>query len=283
VSAVLEVLPLLVTLLAAAAGYAIAARRIWARHGRRALPPARVACFALGLLVLAGALIGPLDDAADERFSLHMVQHILIVVVAAPLLTLGTPITALVLALPAAIRRRTTTPVLRSPAVRSALSPTVAVVLFVVVLCGSHVPAIYDAAVANQALHDAEHLVYLCSAMLFWMAVLGGDIGVVRLSDPARLLYLFFAMTAMAIVGVALTMSRHPLYPYYVTEARAASYSALTDQHTGGAIMWTSGMVTVVPVLAAVVLAWLAEDERRTVRSENRQQHASVPGGPAHR
>ena len=282
-TAVLQVLPLLAALLAAGAGYAVAARQIWARHGRQALPPARVACFGLGLLALAGALIGPLDDAADERFSLHMVQHILIVVVAAPLLTLGTPITALVLALPAAIRRRTTTPVLRSAAVRSALSPTVAVVLFVVVLCGSHVPTIYDAAVANQALHDAEHLVYLCTAMLFWMSVLGGDIGVVRLGYPARLLYIFLAITAMTIVGVALTMSTHPLYPYYVSAARAASYSALADQHTGGAIMWTSGMFTVVPVLAVVVLAWLAEDERRTVRAENRQQQATLPGGSAHR
>lgn len=269
---VLLVLPLLAALVAAGAGYALAARRIWQRQGRRALPPARLACFMLGLLVLLGALVGPLDDAADERFSLHMVQHILIVLVAAPLLAGGIPVTALVLALPAAVRRRTTTPVLRSAVIRSVFSPSIVLMMFLVVVCGSHVPAIYDAALANQALHDLEHLAYLVSAVLFWMFVLGGDLGLARLSYPARLLYLFFAMTAMAIVGVALTMSNHPLYPYYVTEARAASYSAIADQHSGGVVMWTTGMFTIVPALAVVVLAWLAEDERRTVRFEQRQE-----------
>ena len=269
---VLLAVPLLTTLFAAGAGYLLVARRVWSRHGSRALPPGRVASFMSGLLVLTGTLLGPLDEAADQRFSVHMVQHILIVMIAAQLLTIGTPISALVLASPPAVRRRVTTPVLRSQVGRIALSPAIGLALFLVVLCGSHIPAIYDAALANQAVHDLEHLAYLITAVLFWMPILGGDVGVPRLSYPARLLYLFFAMTAMAIVGVALTMSGHPLYPYYVAEARDASYSALADQHVGGVLMWITGMFTIVPALAAVVLAWLAEDERRTVRLEQRQQ-----------
>lgn len=268
----LLVLPLLATLVVAGAGYLAAARHVSSRHGERALPPRNIACFMSGLLVLAGALVGPLDEAADQRFSMHMLQHMLIVMVAAPLLAIGTPISALVLASPAQLRRRVMTPVLRSSVVRSALSPAVGLALFVVVLCGSHAPAIYDAAVANQALHDLEHLAYLITAVLFWMPILGGDIGVPRLSYPARLLHLFLAMTVMAAVGVALTMSTHPLYPYYLAAARTTSYSALADQRSGGALMWITGMFTIVPALAAVVLAWLAEDERRTVRLEQREQ-----------
>lgn len=271
----IEALPLLVLLVAVGSAYATAVRHVWRHRGRRLVRPSRVGCFALGLLILAGALTGPLDGAADERFSLHMVQHAALVLVAAPLLVLGAPVTVLVLALSADRRRRTTTPVLRSRAARFALSAPFALATFVLVLCCTHLPAIYDAAVANQGLHDLEHLAYLLSAVLFWMAVLGTDLGPARLDYPARLLYLFLAMATMAVVGAALSMSRHPLYPHYVTAAREAGYSALADQHTGGVVMWTAGMVTVVPAMAVVVLAWLAEDERRTVRFE---QRSASPG-----
>lgn len=273
----IEALPVLAVLVAVASGYATALRRVWRRRGRRVVGPYRVVCFALGLVVICAALTGPLDDAADERFSLHMVQHAMLVLVAAPLLVVGTPITVLVLALSADQRRRTTTPLLRSRVARWAFSAPVALATFVVVLWMSHLPPIYDAAAASRGPHDVEHLAYLFSAVLFWMSVFGLDLGPARLSYPGRLLYLFLAMAAMAVLGTALAMSPHPLYGYYVAAARAGRFSALADQHTGGVIMWTAGMVTVVPVMVAVVLAWLAEDERRTVRLEQQQQlhHAS--------
>lgn len=266
-----EALPVLILLVTAAVTYLSAVRLIWRRRGRHIMPMVRAACFVLGLLVIGAALSGPLDDGADERFSLHMLQHALLVLVAAPLLVIGTPVTVLVLALSAAQRRRTTTPVLRSHAARFVLSPSFALAAFLVVLCGSHVPAIYDAATSNQALHDLEHLAYLVTAALFWMAVLGADPRPTRLGHPARLLFLFLAMAAMAVVGVALSMGGSPTYPHYVAEARDNGYSAVADQHTGGVIMWTAGMLVMVPVMAAVVLGWLAEDERRTVRLEQRQ------------
>lgn len=267
----IEALPVLGLLAAVAVGYGSAVRSIWARRGRDLVPPLRVACFALGLLVLAGALSGPLDDGADERFSLHMLQHTLLIFVSAPLLVAGTPVTVLVLRLSAAQRRRSTTPLLRSRAVGLALTPSFGLVAFLVVLCGSHLPAVYDAAVSNQALHDLEHLAYLLTAALFWMSVLGGDPRPKRLGYPARLLYLFLVMGTMAVVGVALSMSNTATYPYYRAEARANGYSAVADQHTGGVLMWTAGMAIVVPIMAAVVLAWLAEDERRTVRLEQQR------------
>lgn len=272
----IEVLPLLALLVCVACGYATAVRLVWRRRGRRLVRPFRVACFALGLLVVTAALTGPLDSAADERFSLHMVQHTLLVLVAAPLLVLGRPVTVLVLALSADRRRRTTTPVLRSRLARFVLSAPFAVATFVLVLSGTHLPAVYDAAVQHQALHDLEHLAYLLSAALFWTSVLGTELGPARLDHPARLLYLFLAMGTMAVIGVALSMGRHPLYPHYVAAAREAGYSALADQHTGGVIMWTAGMVIVVPAMAVVVLAWLAEDERRTVMLEQRQELRQV-------
>lgn len=271
-----EVLPVVALLVVAGALYALAARRIWRRSSRRVLPPARAACFGLALVVVAVALIGPLDEQADSRFSVHMVQHVLLILVAAPLFAVATPITVLIVGLPAAARRHTTTPVLRSGAARFVLSPPFALTAYVAVLWGSHLPVVYDAAVADQGLHDLEHLLYLLTAVLFWSAVLGLDLGPARLTHPARLLYLFLAMAAMEVLGLALTSSDHAMYPHYLQEAHAGGFSAVGDQHTGGVIMWLAGMITMVPAMAVVVLAWMAEDERRTVRDEARQDRLAA-------
>lgn len=272
----IEALPVLALLIAAGLAYGAGVRRIRRHLPVRALPRARPVGFALALLVVAVALIGPIDQRADDRFSVHMVQHVLLVLVAAPLFAFATPITVLVLALPRGARRRTVTPALRSRAAHVVLSPLFGWAVFVAVLCGSHVPAIYDLAAAHQGIHDLEHLAYLVTSVLFWMPVVGHDLGPARLQYPARVAYLFLAMAVMAALGLLLSTTHHALYPYYVAAARDAGYSALSDQHAGGVIMWTAGMFTVVPVLALVVLAWMAEDERRTVRLERRldQQQA---------
>lgn len=266
-----ELLPVLAMLAVAGALYGLGVRRVSRRASRRVLPPVRVACFALALIVTAGALIGPLDEQADSKFSAHMIQHVLLILVAAPLFAVATPITVLVIALPATARRHTTTPVLRSRTAKLLLAPLFGFASFVFVLWGSHLPAVYDAAVANQGLHDLEHLLYLLTAFLFWSAIFGFDIGPSRLAHPARVLYLFLSMAAMAVLGLALSSTDHALYPHYVDEARAAGFSAVSDQHTGGVIMWLTGMVVMVPAMAFVVVAWMNEDERRTVREDARR------------
>lgn len=265
----IEVLPILLVLITAGALYGVAVRTIWHRAPRKVLPPARAACFGLGLLVVAVALIGPLDAMVDTRFSAHMLQHLLLILVAAPLFALATPLTVLVVSLPAGVRRQTTTPVLRSRVAGVFFSPLFALGSFVLVLWGSHIPAVYDAAAENQVLHDLEHLLYLLTAVLFWSAVIGLDIGPSRLAHSARLLYLFASMVAMEIIGLVLSETNHPLYQAYVHGA-ASMRPATRDMHTGGVLMWLSGMVIVVPAMAAVLIGWLADDERRTVREEAR-------------
>jgi putative membrane protein len=275
---VIELLPIVAILVAVGTLYGLGIRRIWRRSSRRVIPPWRAVCFGLGLLVVAGALIGPLDAQADTRFSAHMVQHVLLVLAAAPLFALGTPISVLVLSLPPSVRRRTTTPALRSRAAEFVFSPLFILAAYVIVLWGSHLPAVYDAAVNNQALHDLEHLLYLFTAALFWSAIVGLDLGPARLSYPIRLLYLFLSMAAMEVLGLALSGTDHALYPHYVREAHAAGLSAVDDQHTGGVIMWLSGMLVAVPAMAAVVLAWMAEDERRTAHEQDRQFRVAAAG-----
>lgn len=279
IDSIIEGIPVLVIVAVVGTLYGLAIRRIWRRTSRRVVPPWRAACFALGLALCIAALVGPVDSLADVRFSWHMVQHILLLFVVAPLFAVATPITVLVLSLPTAARRHLTTPILRSRAAKIVLSPQLALAAFVIVIWGSHLPTFYDATLTHQMLHDLEHTLYLVTGTAFWSAIVGLDLGPARLSYPARLLYLFFSMAAMEMLGLALSGGDHALYAYYVHQAHVAGYSALADQHAGGVTMWLCGMLVAVAAMVAVVLAWVNDDERRTRHEEERyDRHFTTVG-----
>lgn len=266
----IEAIAPLTLIVAAAALYGAAVRVIRRDRARSVLPTWRVVCFLTGLVVLGIALVGPLDHRADDRFSAHMIQHVLLQVVGAPLLALGAPVTVTVLALSRRARRKVALPLLRSRGARVLLSPLFAFCAFAGVLWGTHYPAVYDLAARNQGVHDLEHLAYLVTAVLLWSVVLGFDFGPKRNDHPVRLLLVFGVMAAGAVLGLILSTSARPLYPYYVHAAREIGISALGDQHLGGVIMWVTGMVVGVLVSVPVLLSWLAEDERRTVHAQMR-------------
>ncbi|HET6876155.1 MAG TPA: cytochrome c oxidase assembly protein [Jatrophihabitans sp.] len=274
-----SVLPIALVV-AAAALYGAGLRVVWRGRSRSVLPAWRVACFLGGLLIVAAALAGPVDGLADDRFSAHMIQHLLLQMLAAPLLALGAPLTVVLLCMSRTARKRVAVPVLRSRSARVLLSPPFAFCAFAGVLWATHYPAIYDAAASNTGLHDLEHLAYLGTAVLLWSVVFGFDLGPRKLDHPARLVLLFCVMGASAVLGLILSTSARPLYPYYVDAASRIGISALRDQHLGGVIMWVSGMVVVAVASVPVLLSWLAEDERRTVRQETRAaDNAPTIGG----
>ncbi len=275
-----EGLPVIVLVAVAAALYGAGGRIARRGRPRSILPTWRMTAFLAGLVVVLGALVGPIDVLADDRFSVHMVQHLLLMMVAAPLLALGAPVTVAVLCLSRTARKKYAVPVLRSRAARVVFSPGFAFCLFTLVLWGTHSPGIYDAAARNQSLHDLEHLSYLVSALLLWSVIFGFDFGAKRPDHPARLLLMFCVMAASAILGLVLTSTPHALYPYYVDAAKEIGISAVQDQHLGGVIMWLGGMVIVVAMMVPVLLSWLAEDERRTVQREARAaDHVPSAGG----
>lgn len=277
--AILEGLPVLLLVAGTAVLYGLGARTARRHRPRSILPGWRIGCFSAGLVVVLIALVGPIDTLADDRFSVHMTQHVLIMMLAAPLLAVGEPLTVLVLCLSRDARKKVAVPVLRSRVARMALSPGFALALFTIVLWGSHYPGIYDAAAGNQGLHDLEHLSYLLAAALLWSVVFGFDFGPKRSEHAGRLLMLFGMMAVTSILGLVLTSTPRPLYPYYVHAARDIGISPLGDQHLGGVIMWICGMVITVSAMVPVLLAWLAEDERRTVHAQLRAgDHAPTVG-----
>jgi putative copper resistance protein D len=267
---ILLVDPAAVSVLGAAGAYAAADARV--RRLRGHLPRRRApAAFFTGSAVLLVALTGPLDAASATSFSAHMVQHLLLTMVAAPLLLLGAPLTLVLLAWPGAPRRALLGAVRSAPA-RLLTQPVVAWALFFGVLWGVHLTGLYDAALRSQWIHALEHLALIATALLFWMPIVRADPSPSTLSYPARILYLFVAMPAMAFLGLVLVSATTPLYPTYARVEGAAR--AVADQQMAGAIMWAGTMVLIVPALAFVLLDWMRADEREARRADERLARA---------
>ena len=250
--------PLLLAALAATALLYLAgvARR------RRPWPVGRSASFVAGLAVLWVALASGADTYAGELLSAHMVQHMLLVVVAPPLLVAGAPVTLALGALPTA-PRRSLARALRGRVVRWATFPPVALALFAAALVGTHAPAAYELALRSPAAHVAEHALYVVTALLFWAPLVGTEPLPHRPSPAARVLWLLLAMPPMALVGVALLTADSVVYSPYAHAGQTLRGSALADQHLAGTIMWVGGKLVLVAAVLAIGWAALAREERR--------------------
>jgi cytochrome c oxidase assembly factor CtaG len=261
-------------LVTAALLWLVAAQRVRAARGPAAVSWRRSALFLAALGAIAVALESPVDAGAASRFSVHMVQHLLLALVAAPLLVLARPATlALQVATPQA-RRRRLLPLLRSRPVAVLTSPTVAWCGFALVMWASHFSPLYAAALTDPGLHALEHLAYLGSALLFWSVVAGVDPSPAHLSPPARILYLFLAMPQMTFLGLAIYSARHVLYPAY-----GAGPVVLADQRLAGALMGGSGVLVIVPAVGMLLLDWWAREERAAARADARLDRALGLGG----
>jgi putative membrane protein len=243
----------LVGLLLAAVLYALGRR---ARDSLR-----RDACFYGGLLVIVAAIDSPIDRYADRLFWVHMVQHVLLTMVAPPLILLGRPWPRSVRALPLGVRRV----VARSlHACRAVAAPLVAFVLFNGVLLAWHVPALFDLTLRNEAVHDLEHALFLVTALLFWTHLTPTSRRP-RLGAAHRIAYGVGAILVSWVLAVVLGFASHPLYGHYAALAhRPGGLSALADQQLAAGIMWVPASIPF--TIAVLVAAYdLLEPAKKTV------------------
>jgi putative membrane protein len=240
------------------------------RPAKPSFPRWRGACFLSSLGVFSLALLSPIQAYSGRLFSVHMVQHLLLTMVAAPLMVLGTPVLLALRASSPSFRSRVLAPLVHGRAAALISNPVVAWSSFTVALWGSHFSNLYQAALGNDAVHGLEHLLYLGAALLFWRPIVGLEVGPARLSHPGRLLYLFLAMPQMAFLGLAIYSSDQVLYPHYVTTASALGTSALADQHLAGALMWIASMVLMLPAMAFVLFDWMRKENREGARLDAR-------------
>jgi putative membrane protein len=263
---------LLVAVLTAAGAYLAGVRR-----SRRRWPATRSASFLGGLAVLLVASQSGIDAWSERLLSVHMVQHLLITMVAALLLVAGAPLTLALSTLPrpgrAALAR-----LLHGRLAGSLGHPLVAWSVFASVLLVSHVPAVYGLALRSPSLHALEHALYLWAALLFWAPVVAADPLPRRLSTVAVVGYLLAAMAPMSAIGAALLMADGVAYGHYAATAAAAGVSPLDDQRTGAAIMWIGGgLVMVLATLGGAWVAMLREERRARAREAYEDARSARP------
>jgi putative membrane protein len=240
-----------------------------------AYPSVRRLHWFIGLAFVAVALASPIAVYEGSLFWVHMVQHLVLTMVAAPLLVLGAPVT---LALRAAgpQRRRRLLRTLHSVPVRFLTHPVVSWSTFALVMWLTHFSQLYDLALENEPVHVAEHVVYLTAACLFWWPVIGLDPGAARLGWPGRIGYLVLAMPQQSFLGVAIHQAKEPLYEHYATLGRTWGPTPLGDQQLAGTIMWVAGDFLFIAALVLAVLAWMRHDKRATRHLDRRLDEAAI-------
>ena len=243
-------------------------RQLKTRTGGRFRAGWRPVAFLSGLAVLAIALMSPIDILSGELFFMHMIQHLLIVAVAAPLLWLADPFPFFMWGLPAGLRKEVGRLLSRDSAVRHALrivtQPGLVCLAFVSVVLAWHDPQLYGAAQGNSIVHDLEHISYFVVAMAYWWLVIGAAPHIrPRLSRGMRVGMLLAVMPAMALLGIVIAMSTNPIYPYYEDRPRLWGLSVMQDQMLSGIIMWIPG--SMMYILAALLLIWkmLSREEQK--------------------
>jgi len=248
-----------VGLVALAVGYTWFARRTNA-------PPSRSVFVAVGLLVVWLALETPLDTLADRYLeSAHMAQHMLLMVVAPPLLLMGlSPSMAAFL--------------LRLPLLRKLTEPVPALLAYAAAMIGWHLPPLFTLALTNPVVHVIEHVTFLGAGVVFWWPVIRSTRAHHRgrMDDPVVVLYLLAGMLPMMAVSLPLQFSRALFYPYYASAPRlVAPITPVIDQNIAGAVMMLMEMVATGFEAVIVTSRWLGEAVRADL-----EQHGQIDDRP---
>ena len=243
-------------------------RRGRTRGPRRPVDTWRARCFTMALVALGLALLSPLDALSNALASAHMVQHLLLLLVAAPLLALSAPSSAILRGSPLAVRRASGRWRRRLGLTHGNLAvlrhPAAVWLLQVGVLWFWHAAAPYDAALDNQFLHLLEHASFLVTAVLFWHVVIGVR-GAARVSGGLGVLLVFAMAMQSAFLSALLTFARTPWYSGYATTTASWGLDPLTDQRVAGVIMWIpAGGIYLVAALVLLV-TWIRATEREDV------------------
>lgn len=257
--------------------YAAGVRTLWRSAGVGGfVSRGQAAAFAAGIAVVVVALVSPVDPASEALFSVHMAQHVLLTLVAAPLFVVGSPLQVIAWGLPPTLRRRAgrwqgrLRRLLSHPAL-----PAAGLATFTAVFTAWHVPVLYDAAIADDAVHATEHVTMLLSALAFWAPVVRPR----RTNPGAGVLLLFVSMIASGTLSALLVFAPTPWYTH--DDTAAWGLTRLADQQAAGAVMWVAGGAIYVASGAIVVMRWLRLDDETARRADRGATAAAVPPRPA--
>jgi cytochrome c oxidase assembly factor CtaG len=263
---------LALSLLAYLAGFLRLVRR---SHRGRGLRRVHLTAFAAGWSVLAAVLVSPLDTLSAALFSAHMVQHEAMMIVAAPLLVAGRPLGVWAWALPRCARMalgRALRTRAWSVTWRALVAPLPAWFLHAAALWAWHAPPLFEAALADPAIHTLQHASFLATALIFWWSILGE--GAAPRASGHAMLSLFTTMVHTGALGALITLSPGVWYPSYVESTSALGMQPLSDQQLGGLIMW-------VPASLAYLIGALMVAGRWLIRERESLASPAAPPSPA--
>lgn len=260
----------LAALLASATLFTVGAVRMHQRAG--VVRPWHALAHGAGLVVIALALMSPLDHASDILFSAHMAQHELLMLVAAPLIVLGRPLAPALWALPRSVRRAA--PWFARPW-RFLSAPIVALVLHAAARWLWHIPALFNAALANESVHAVQHLTFFLTAVLFWWTLIHGRYG--RVGYGVGVAFVLITVVHSGLLAAVIELANEPLYAHGERTIHMGM-DALVDQQRAGLVMWVPAGIIMMGIGLAIFAAWLGKSERRMAQSA----HPSLRDRPRH-
>jgi putative copper resistance protein D len=255
-------------LVVAVAWWVWAVRQVDRAHPDNPVPRRRTVAFLAGIAALAFALVSGIGRYDTSLFSVHMVQHVLLMLVAAPLFALAAPITLILRVSSPATRHRWVLPVLQSHIVRFMGHPVTAWLMFAVMMWAIHFSPLFNASLEDPLLHDIEHVLFLTGALFFWWPAVALDPAPHRMSHPARIGYLFTQMTQNTFLAFVILNATDVLYPHYATIVRPWGMSAIDDQRLAAGIMWIAGDAVFLTAIMFVIWGWMRSEARNEARAD---------------
>jgi putative membrane protein len=226
----------------------------------------RLAAFLLGLCTLWLAIGSPMDGFADALLSAHMVEHLLLMSFAPPLLLLGDPQVPLLRGLPRILSVRLLGPLFRWKALRKLgrflITPVVAWLAMNLAFLCWHIPTAYDFALEHERWHDCEHICLLASSILFWWPLIRPWPTSARYPGWIMLPYLVGADIVNTALSAFLAFCGQPVYGYYATESNPFHVSLMADQVTGAVIMWVVGSLVILIPAVFITMSLLQQDSK---------------------
>ncbi len=230
-----------------------------------------------GLLVIGLALMSPIDVLVQQLFFVHMIQHVLLIMVAPVLLLLPNPMPFLLWGLPASLRVTVGEGInhvlnknsASGQLLRKLTSPVIVWFVMIVFIVGWHDPNMYDAALRSDLVHDIEHITMFGAGMLFWWTVL--DVGPhlhKDLSRPAKIAFVLAAIPPNMALGVVLAFAQEPIYSYYSDMPRLWGISVMDDQRLSGFIMWVPGSMNYFLIALVLIFQILSGEGRKPVATQ---------------
>jgi putative copper resistance protein D len=267
-------------IVAALALYLWGVRRHNALHPRHPWSAGKTAAWVGALATTAIAIFSFVGVYDSELFWDHMVQHLLLIMVAAPLFAIASPL-ELAWKSTSGTAHIVVTEALRSKPAKFFGHWAVAFVLYAVVIPVSHLTVWYNYTLTQESVHNAEHLAFLVVGYLFWRQIFGDDPNCYRLHPAMQFFYLFLAIPIDTFTGLSLAGATKEMFPAYLATHRTWGPSYVNDLHIGGSIMWVVGDTLMLWPMVPVALRWMHYEERRAARIDREldAQAAAEAGG----